>query len=150
MGVERVERFGEHITADNGVLRRAMVERVGMLGVRSAGNLASGPPIDDPLSTGDRYPLRLYDASSYASWFGVAVFLVSFGVLIDNTSGFGEPKVATAMLILGFAFTVWATAVYFKANWPIHRSPAFIALLVLVILFMLITVWLAVRVWIKF
>lgn len=91
-----------------------------------------------------------FASSTYNVRLSLAVFLVSFGVIINNTSKAGEPKIATAMASLGFLFALWATVVFFRSNWPIQHRVSMLFFLILVILFLCVTVWLIVRIWIKF
>lgn len=87
-------------------------------------------------------------SNSYATWTGVAIFLVSFGVVINNTSPGGEPKVGTAMLGLGFLFLLWSTVVFFRANWPLQHRPWMVLLLILMILLLCVIILAGVRIWI--
>jgi lipopolysaccharide export LptBFGC system permease protein LptF len=91
-----------------------------------------------------------FNTGTFTSWMAVSTFLVSFGVLINNTNRQGEPKAATAMAGLGFILTVWASSVFFSSNWAAQHRPALIALLAIVVVFLLITVWLVLRIWIRF
>jgi hypothetical protein len=93
---------------------------------------------------------EFFGSPSYAAWAGVAVFLVSFGIVINNTTPGGEKKVGTLMLSLGFLFLVWASIVFFYANWPIQHRPAMISLLILVILLLGVIILAAVRLWVPF
>ena len=86
-------------------------------------------------------------ASTYAAWAAIAVFLASFGVLINNSTRGSEPKVGTCMLAVGFLFLVWSTTIFFYANWPIQHRAAMIALLILMILLMAVIVLAGVRIW---
>jgi hypothetical protein len=87
--------------------------------------------------------------NSYASWLALACFLVSFGVVINNTAqpANAEPRVATGMVILGILVILWASAVFWKANWEIQPKAAMAALMVLVLCFIILAIWLAVRIW---
>jgi hypothetical protein len=91
-----------------------------------------------------------HSSGTFASYFSISIFLASFAILINNTAKTGEPKVATAMIIISFAFTIWSTAVFFQNNWRIQNRAAMASLLTLVILFLLLTIWLCVRMWVTF
>lgn len=78
------------------------------------------------------------------------MFLVSFGILINNTSAGGEPVLGTCMLILGFLFLSLGTCVFFRSNWPFQHKPYLIAMLVLVSLLLLVIIALGIRIWIPF
>lgn len=91
-----------------------------------------------------------FNTGTFTSWIAVSTFLVSFGVLINNTNKEGEPKAATAMACLGFILTVWASFVFFSSHWNAAHRPMLIFLLAIIILFLLITAWLVVRIWVDF
>src|SRR5271154_6868786 len=90
---------------------------------------------------------EFYAPKTFASWLALSVFLVSFGIVINNTNKTGERKASTAMCCLGFVWTVWASIVYFRAAWPIQHRPALIAQIGLIVIFLIITVWLVARIW---
>jgi hypothetical protein len=96
--------------------------------------------------------LRLnYQASStFATWTALSVFMVTFGVLINNTTAGGEPKIGTMLVGLGFLFLALTSYIFFRANLRVQHGYALLALLVLVILLLCVIVLLAVRIWIKF
>jgi hypothetical protein len=85
-----------------------------------------------------------------SGWLALSVFLVSFGVVINNTSSNGEPKVATVMASTGFLFAIWSTTVFFVSSPDALQKPEMKAMLALIILFLLVTVWLIVRIWMSF
>lgn len=91
---------------------------------------------------------EFFGTTSYASWVGIAVFLTSFGVVINNTSPGGEQKVGTMMLAVGFLFLLWATVVFFRANWPIQHRPWMVSLLILMIILLCVIILAGVRIWI--
>lgn len=90
---------------------------------------------------------EFFGTNSFAAWAGVAVFLASFGVVINNTARGGEPKIGTMMVGLGFLFLLWSSIVFFHANLPIQNRPAILALLILIILLLCVIVLIAVRIW---
>jgi hypothetical protein len=90
---------------------------------------------------------ELFGSNSYAAWVGVAVFLTSFGVVINNTSRGGEPKIGTAMLSVGFLLLAWASGVFFYANWPLQHPLIVGVLLFLMIALMGVIVLAGVRIW---
>jgi hypothetical protein len=93
---------------------------------------------------------ELFGSSSYSTWVGVAVFLVSFGVVINNTSPGGEKYVGTLMLGIGFLFLIWASVIFFRANWSIQHRPYMISLFILVTLLLCVIILAGVRLWIPF
>jgi len=93
---------------------------------------------------------EFFGTNSYAAWVGVAVFLTSFGVVINNTTKGGEQYVGTLMLAVGFLFLLWSTIVFFRANWPIQHRPWMISLLILMVILFCVIILAGIRIWIPF
>jgi hypothetical protein len=89
-----------------------------------------------------------FSSVTYATWMTLATFLVSFGVVINATVADGEPAAGTAMEVLGIAFVICSSVIFFTKNWNILPRSALYAFLGLAVMFVIISIFLTIRIWV--
>src|SRR5207237_10764517 len=67
-----------------------------------------------------------FTPESYGSWVVVSLVLASFAPVINADRS--QPFLATFLAIVGLAFLIWATPMFFVTRWPIYNRAMMIAL----------------------
>lgn len=95
----------------------------------------------------DRIFHYYYAPESYAQWISISILLASFGAVIANTANGNEPRVSTFLVVLGIAFLVWSTPMYFLTHWRSRNRILLGFLIVLLIGLLAAYCWLISKFW---